>query len=180
VEIYLIRHTPPDISNGICYGQTNVPLHENFIDESEKIIRSIPQHIDAIYSSPLSRCKILAEKIILYTKQKPELIIDERIIEMNFGKWEMKSWDDINRKEFDAWAENILTQKTPDGESFSDMNERVNDFVDELLNEKNKTAVIITHAGVIRCFLSRFGNIPLKETLKISVDFSSVNFIKTL
>jgi len=178
VEIYLIRHTAPQVEPGICYGQTDIPVNDNFISESEKIIKSLPLKIDAVYSSPLMRCTKLAEKIIFSIEPKPQIIIDSRIKELNFGGWEMKKWNDIDKAQINKWADNILKQKTPDGESFSDLNKRVNKFIDDFLKENHENSVIVTHAGVIRCFLLRFKKIPLKETLKIPIDYSSINILK--
>jgi alpha-ribazole phosphatase len=53
----------------------------------ENIKEQLP--IDATYySSPLVRCKILASYL-----QSSDF--DSRLVEMNFGDWELQKWDDI-------------------------------------------------------------------------------------
>jgi len=177
MEIYLVRHTPPKVEAGICYGQTDLPVDDNFIYDFEKIKKEIPEKIDMIFSSPLKRCMVLAENIarsIVF----PVIGIDERLKELNFGKWEMKKWETIPQSEFREWESDLLNYTIPEGESLAGLQNRVNDFINELLNRKIKKALIITHAGVIRCFLSRFNDIPIKETLNIPVEFSSVKILK--
>jgi len=39
MEIYLIRHTTPDVAKGICYGQTDLDVANTF--EEEVIYKSI-------------------------------------------------------------------------------------------------------------------------------------------
>ena len=177
MDIYIIRHTTPEIETGICYGQSDIPINNNFIEESNKIIRTLPDEIDVVFSSPLKRCKALADKIVFFSKQHPLFNIDDRLMEMNFGKWEMKKWDDIDRKEFDVWAEDVVNVNVPEGESFLEMNNRVKAFYEELIKTNYKTVLIITHAGAIRCFLSIANSIELEETLKIPIDYATVRII---
>lgn len=177
MEIYLIRHTTPLVSPDVCYGQSDVTVNENFETESKFVFGQLPPEIDAIYSSPLMRCTILAEKIISTSGKKICFHTDERIKEINFGNWELKKWNDIDRAEFDLWAEDIVNRKVPNGESFSGLNIRVNNFIEDLFQKNFKTVAVITHSGVIRCFLARFNNIPLIDTLNIQLDFASVNII---
>ena len=34
--VYLIRHTSVDVPQGVCYGQTDVPLNPTFEEEAAK------------------------------------------------------------------------------------------------------------------------------------------------
>ena len=96
MEIYLVRHTTPNIEKGICYGQTDLDIAETFEDEAEKVITNLNNLKGAkVYSSPLIRCKKLAKKI------NTQVTEDERLKEINFGDWELIKWDDINRDDLD-------------------------------------------------------------------------------
>ena len=180
MEIYLIRHTTPQIATGICYGISDISVSDSFADEAQRVLNLLPEKIDAIYSSPSFRCTILAEKI--NKNLCPDISYKTNILlkELNFGKWEMKQWNCIDKTEFDKWAEDVVNYKMPAGESFFDMNIRVNNFIDELLNNKIKTVLIITHAGVIRCFHARFNNVSLTDTIKIPVEYASVKYFLAL
>ncbi|MGL4779749.1 MAG: histidine phosphatase family protein, partial [Bacteroidales bacterium] len=62
--IYLIRHTSVEKMEGICYGQSDVKLSEQADSEFVTIIQKLSEvDPDEIFSSPLSRCTLLAEQI---------------------------------------------------------------------------------------------------------------------
>lgn len=174
MEVYLIRHTTPQIKKGICYGQTDIPLAETFQADSKKVLKHLPGGIDVVYSSPLNRCMQFAGLI----KSNQKIIQDTRLMEINFGDWEMKKWEDIDPPALNKWMIDFVNEKTPGGECFTVLNQRVKTFFDERISplvddEKNKIAVI-THAGVIRSLLCTLLTIPLINAFKISVDYGSI------
>lgn len=175
MEIYLIRHTKPLIESGICYGQADLSVCDSFDQEFEGIQDELPENINALYSSPLQRCTMLAESIIKTNSQLEKFQTDSRIMEMNFGDWELKKWDDIRRIDFDLWASDIVHQQVPGGESFYQLNIRVNSFIEDLLLAKKEIICVVTHSGVIRCFKSRFDNISLSDSLNQRVEYASIH-----
>jgi len=176
MEIYLIRHTTPKIGKGICYGQFDVPLAETFQEDARKVCSLLTDKIDIIYSSPLIRCLKLAE----FFNPKQAIVEDKRILEMDFGNWEMKEWSKIDQRELKKWMSEFVTEKAPGGECFTEVSERVRSFLDDVINSnKNKSdsIVIITHAGVIRTILCQILEIPLHNAFKIAVDYGSITRI---
>lgn len=173
MEIYLIRHTTPKIEKGICYGQTDTPLENAFPDEAKKVLEHLPESFDRIYSSPLSRCYKLAQLIM----PAQSIVIDNRLLEMNFGDWEMKKWDEINQEELHQWTQNFVNLPVPKGESFIQLNKRVNLFMDELAKPNFKNIAIVTHAGVIRSFVISVLGMPLGNAFRISIDYGSITKI---
>jgi len=186
VDIYLIRHTKVKIKSGICYGQTDVALTENFnftteLKNVQARIAALPKNT-VIISSPLQRCLQLAEKLN-FGNSNP-VIIDKRIMELNFGDWEMQKWDDINQKLLQEWMNDYVNIAPPRGESFQALFERSQDFwIDNItnLNLLQKTCqavVVVTHLGVIRALLAQVLEMPLKKSLCIQVDYGAVNKLK--
>lgn len=173
MEVYLIRHTAPQIEKDVCYGQTDIPLAETFRADSKKVLKCLPDKIDVVYSSPLNRCMQFAALV----KSNQKVIQDKRLMEMNFGSWEMKKWDTIDQKILSKWMKDFVNEKAPGGECFTVLNQRVKTFFNEKINsfnnEKNAIA-IITHAGVIRSFLCTVLEIPLVNAFKVSLDYGSV------
>lgn len=175
MEIYLIRHTAPLIDNGVCYGHSDIPVKDPVQQEVLKIIKLLPKNIDIIYSSPLIRCSGLAQ----YIPCKQPVHIDRRLMEMNFGNWEMKKWDDINPHQLSFWMSNFVHSRVPGGESFKELSIRVNHFIDTMLLPSNyKTVAITTHAGVIRSFLCYILELPLKKAFKIPCNYSGISKIR--
>lgn len=172
MEIYLVRHTETVCEKGICYGQTDVALKESFLEQFESIKNQIP--VDSIiYSSPLSRCMLLANYL------SPNIITDSRLMEMNFGDWEMKNWDAIPEADFTPWMTDFVNVAVPNGESFVDLHQRVTDFLTTDFSKNNSNSItIVTHAGVIRSILCKLSNLPLKDAFTNKVDFGDVIKLK--
>jgi alpha-ribazole phosphatase len=175
MEVYLIRHTKPNIEKGICYGQSDVPLSESFKKEAEILMKHLPAKFNVIYSSPLARCDKLATYIAnSHQLMANSLKTDERLVEMNFGDWELKNWDAIDQSQLNSWMQDFVSVKVPNGENFEELYSRVSSFVDELLKGQHEKVAIVTHAGVIRSVVSKILEVPLKNVFKLPVDYSSV------
>lgn len=168
MEIYLVRHTETVCAKGICYGQANVALIQPYQEQFQEIKKQLPQEA-FFYSSPLERCTILADFL-----SSSNFATDKRLMEMDFGRWELKSWDEIPKEEMNPWMNDFVNVKVPEGESFEIMNDRVLSFIDEKLTDDSKPIVIVTHAGVIRSFLCKQMNLPLKEAFSNKVEFGQV------
>ena len=119
MEIYLIRHTSVDVPAGYAYGQTDVPLKPTFEEEAEEVKKGLSDHtFDKVWTSPLTRCVRLANYCGF-----PEAEREDRIKEVNFGEWEMKSWNELSSDpRSEAWFKdwdysglpgNILGQTCP-------------------------------------------------------------------
>lgn len=178
VEIHLIRHTPPDIQPGVCYGQTDLSLAKDYLQEFHKILNRIDLTNSAIYSSPLQRCLQLAEFLLqngepplLNPTQDSKIFQDSRIQELNFGQWEMKPWDEIPREELDPWAEDYVNIAPPQGESLYTMRTRVLDFIQELPDTKN---ILVTHAGVIRILWAHWHQRPMQDAFEQKIEFGQI------
>ncbi|RDI58127.1 alpha-ribazole phosphatase [Flavobacterium glaciei] len=173
MEVYLVRHTETVCEKGICYGQSDVEIMEPYGAVFQSVLSLLPK--DAIlYSSPLLRCVLLAN----YIKDNTEITAvnaDSRLMEMNFGDWEMKNWDAIPPDDFTPWMTDFVNVCVPNGESFTDLYNRVIDFMyNELQVTNSKPVIIVAHAGVIRSFLCKISNLPLKDAFQNKVDFGAV------
>ena len=173
MEVYLIRHTTPDVAKGICYGQTDLKLKASFPEEAERVLQQLPQDLDAVYSSPLQRCVLLAEKISSNYKT------DARLMEFNFGAWEMQAWDDIPVEEIQPWYDDFVHVKARDGESYVEMAARVQAFMTELRTTPYSKVAVVCHSAVIRSILAAHHGVALKDSFdKFGVGYGEVLKIK--
>lgn len=172
MEIYIIRHTKLKIDQNICYGQSEVALADSFPEELEQLHLKIPLTFEAVYTSPLIRCKQLAMTFSENT------IIDHRLLEMNFGDWEMKMWNDIDSYFLNNWMEDFVNVAPPRGENLSTLALRVNEFMEMLRKQAHTNILVVTHAGVIRCMWAYLLEIPLKNIFKIPVSYHEVFHIR--
>lgn len=165
MEIYLIRHIEPNFEKGICYGQLDVPIPNDYREQHRTIIAKLPKDFDAVFSSPLTRCKLLAEQI------SSNVIFDDRIKEVNFGNWEGEKWNDINQIELNNWMENYIEIAPKNGESLNDLVKRFSAFVIELEKKEFNKVIIVTHAGIIRSAFHIFNKMPLDRIMMQSVNY---------
>ena len=143
--VYLVRHAPVAIAS-TCYGQIEVPTAMS-AQAAAEIVR---RHLAAlpppsqVWSSPLRRCMDLA----LAYEENP--LIESRLMEANFGRWEGLTWEEIHAqypKEMKEWGESWLKKGPAGGESALDVQTR---FQDWLLSIDQGVHLAFTHAGVIR------------------------------
>lgn len=173
MEVYVIRHTPVATGKDTCYGQTDVPLADTFSEDAEHFKKKLPTDFDAVYCSPLQRCKDLVT-----TLNFNNISFDNALMEMNFGDWENKKWNDIDQDELNIWMTDFVKVKTPGGENLIELFDRVKSFVDNLKLQPFKKVLLITHAGVIRCIWAYLLEIPLQNIFKIPVGHNEIFICK--
>ncbi len=170
MRLTLIRHTAVEVSSGVCYGFSDVPLRPSFPAEAAIIKEQLKDKtFDRVYTSPLSRCTQLADFC-----DYPEAIRDERLKELNFGDWEMKSWMEIDKAEAAGWFADWLHYPAKNGESYAIMKERVDAFMNQLKASGTGSACIFTHAGVIRLIHVFAGIYPLEESFEFPVEYGQI------
>ena len=159
MEIYLIRHTTPKVEKGICYGQADLDITETFLEEVEAIKPYLPSEGVKVYSSPLQRCKKLADALF----DQFDIDIHDDLMELNCGQWELLPWNDIPKEEIQPWMDDFVNVRVPQGESYVDLHNRVVKRFNEIVG-KQESAVIVAHGGVLRSILSHITSTPLKES----------------
>lgn len=148
MKLYFIRHTSVDVPKGVCYGQSNVPLKPTFEAEAEIVKNQLDDlEFDAVFSSPLSRCRKLAR----YCGFEDRVQWVDRIKEIYFGDWEMQAWDDIKDDNLTLWYDDWVNRPATGGESLKMVYERVASFLDEVKTENYRNVAIFAHGGVINC-----------------------------
>ena len=175
MNLTLVRHTTPDIAPGICYGQADIDVAASFATELQSLRHRLPQLLaTTIYSSPLRRCLKLARAFA----GDAEVLEDARLMELDFGDWELKPWDEIPRGLVDVWADDHVMQAPPQGESFHELSLRAKDFLHQVsTNYSGQNLLVFTHAGVIRALLSEALNLSLTDTFRLQIDYGSVTQI---
>ena len=154
MPVILVRHTRPAVPEGVCYGVTDLDLASTFDDEAAAVLAALPP-AERLVSSPLHRCRRLAERIGTARGIAP--VFDERLREFDFGTWECVPWDDIPRSELDAWAADFLHARPHGGESVRMLHERVGAAIADY-RRSGASHVVVTHAGVIKAALARAGH----------------------
>src|SRR5574344_1428633 len=116
MQVYIIRHTSVDVAPGTCYGQTDVPLKETFPQEAAVVADKLKGiTFDEVFVSPLTRCVRLATYC-----GYPDAIREKRIIETDFGEWEMKRFDQMTDPRVQLWYNDYINTRATGGESYAD------------------------------------------------------------
>lgn len=159
MKIYLVRHGETEWNRKkIFQGKGDSPLTDIGMEQAVILGEYMAEkniEIDEIFSSPLGRAKNTAELIF----PQREIILDERIQEMGFGSWEGKNileiqkHEELNYHNFFHNA-NLYKNETHGGESFVEVEKRVESFLNELISEyKDKTLLIVSHGLLLKVLL---------------------------
>lgn len=164
-----LRHPTPLIDPGICYGQTDLDIAEigheqinNALDKTPKATR--------IIASPALRCRKLA--LSLGERDGVDVVFDERLWEMHMGDWEGIAWKDIDRAMSEEWLKDPINNPTPNGECFADLQNRVHEVIDTIMDDEAMTTLVVCHAGPIRATQMRWENISFSEAFAQAPPYS--------
>lgn len=153
MNIYILRHGETDENKRNCYyGSTDSSLNEAGKMQAEaasKLLKEI--EFNKVYVSDKKRTKETAE--ICLNLNEENLIKDSRINEVSFGIFEGKSYEDIKKEfpdEYEDWIKDWKGFSPLGGENYYRFYNRVNDFMNEVIKNKDENILIITHGGVIR------------------------------
>jgi alpha-ribazole phosphatase len=149
MRLYLVRHLQPTVAPDVCYGRSDLAVDPQLQSDALPGLRGqLPPDVP-LFSSPLLRCASLAHDL------SDQVRVDARLAELDFGAWEMRSWDAIARAEIDAWAADVARYRPGGGESVADMALRIGAFYDDLMDAQIDAAVVVCHAGAIRLLAAR-------------------------
>ena len=158
MRLHLVRHLAPLVDAGVCYGRTDLATDPAAQFEALASLRAALPMTAPIYTSPLQRCLHLAEAL-----DGAALHVDKRLVELDFGAWEMQSWDAIARTEIDAWAEDVAHYRPGGGESVADMAARIAGFYADIVHANVEEAIVICHAGAIRLLTARAAGMDVEQ-----------------
>lgn len=164
MRIYLVRHGETELNQKKCYyGHMDVGLSEKGVKQAKAIGAFFRNHsFDVVVSSPLIRAVKTAEYILGGREQK--IVVDERLSEQNFGIFEGFTYEQLLERypdEFQSWNQNFSGYRIPGGESFSDVRDRIDNYLKELTG-RDGTMLLVAHKGTLGHFLASSLGLPLE------------------
>ncbi len=159
--VLMVRHTAvADRYKGLCYGASDIELSpegERHARECAAALAALkPTHL---FHSGLKRARIMAEHLAGLSGTEP--IEDARLAEMNFGSWELRSWDEIFAEAGHDMARLISEPDTfapPGGETAHAVRDRVTAWRGAL--PELGRIVAISHGGPIGAMRGAEAGIP--------------------
>ncbi|WHY69230.1 histidine phosphatase family protein [Neobacillus sp. SuZ13] len=155
--IALFRHGVTEENKRKAYlGWNDSPLSPEIKD------LVISKSYEQYYSSDLQRCVQTGERLF----SNAQLNLVKELREMNFGKWEGKTYEELKENvHYRNWLKAPTLHLPPEGESYHEFTIRIDSgwtkIADEIFMSNLRSCAVITHGGVIRYLLSRFA--PVKK-----------------
>jgi alpha-ribazole phosphatase len=172
MRVILIRHPAPLTEPGICYGRLDVPLHPAAFADVIRIARDPALlGIHHVWSSPATRCRTVADAIGVHTAPR----IDARLQELDFGDWEGRLWDTIEKSEFDRWGSAPVSFAPPRGESGAAITARLRAFYLDLTRDGHD-CVVVSHGGPLKILAALLEKRPV-DLLETSPPLGSIRTI---
>lgn len=167
---HFIRHLPPlPEAYEYLYGRDEVP-----VDSTSDMVRRRISDVAAVlpsnaawHVSPTPRTLLTAQCLL---EARPDLspsttIEDEAFIEQHFGDFAGRRYAELHQDAtFKDFGFGRIHQRPNNGESFSDVFNRVGTRLNELREHpENQNRVIVTHGGVILALASYILKIPMES-----------------
>lgn len=179
-KFYIIRHGQTDWNVlGKTQGHGNSELTKEGIAQAKSVSCEL-RDIDLIFSSDLKRAEETAK--IISNEINKEIIIDTRLREMNFGKWEGKLISEIKKeyeKTYNTWRNYPSEAQIESGENLHIIKDRVEEFFDEI-NKKyqNKNILIVSHSITVRVMLLTLLGSGVENIYRIKQDNTAINIVE--
>jgi alpha-ribazole phosphatase len=137
------RHFEPDFPSSHCLGQSDPPLSRS--GRAQSLQRRLEiTGFEHFCRSDLLRAEQSAEALGTYRWR-----VDPRLRELHMGRFTALAWDDIHARwpeELARWGDNYIHEGAPEGESFTQLRQRVKAALDDV----HAPTVWMCHLGVIR------------------------------
>ncbi|WP_313153046.1 histidine phosphatase family protein [Lacrimispora sp.] len=183
MKIYLIRHGQTDWNiQGRIQGSHDIPLNETGRSQAELLAKGMDSRpVTRIFCSTLTRAMETAERIS--SRQKVEIYSMPQLIEVEFGKWEGMTWDEIMEaypKEYKLWTLSPDEASPPGGETQDQVISRCVLAVGEILRITGgrEDVAIVSHGATIAYIVSyMMRNHPEVESIIVeNASITTVNY----
>jgi len=182
-SIIFLRHgQAKNNTERVLAGRTpGVPLTEEGVDQSEKAAKFLEEmNISAIYSSPIERAKNTAE--IVGKHNSIDVRIDDRLIELDMGKFTGKPYDEIfssHGNVFMKFYRGELEIAHNGVETFEEVKKRIRDMVDHVIdNHPDENVVLVTHMDPIKAMLSTVVSFSPENLYELIIPNASLNIFR--
>lgn len=160
MQIWITRHGQTNLNKkSLMQGLTDEPLNEIGIQQAYEARNRIGNVVfDAVFSSPLDRAVVTGS--IIGNVDRQEVITDERLTEMNFGKFELYNYYRMGPAMSFYWLFPDIFRAPDTVETMKSMNERTTDFFHDLEKKEYENVLISAHGGIMRILCGYLMNKP--------------------
>ena len=179
-QLILVRHgeTLHNVA-GIAQGWNDSALSERGAQQVARLAKRIVSlQPNALFSSSLERAMTTARAIAAETGLEIHRLDELR--EMNYGRWENRSFLDVRREDAAIYERWIADPDCPcpDGESHNDVLRRIRDALQKIEAEANGISlrpVLVTHGTAIRVSATALLDLPVGSSRHFAQDNAAIN-----
>jgi probable phosphomutase (TIGR03848 family) len=177
--LLLVRHGLADATGERLYGRTEgVHLSERGRAQAEDLARRLGAlPIEAVYTSPLERCRETAGPIA--TVAGVRVRAAPGLLETDTGDWTGRSFKQIGRTRL--WRRiRVLpsSARFPAGESLTEVQARALRALERIAEGHRKGLVaVVSHGDPIRLALAHYAGVPLDLFQRLEVEPASVSAV---
>ena len=150
MKIWITRHGQTRLNKAhLMQGRTDEPLNETGIRQAgaaRELVKDV--RFDAVYASPLSRA--VRTGAIIGGVDEKDVIIDPRIIEADFGRFEQKYYYLLPPSMAFYWALPEIFPAPATVETIRSMVERSSSFLRDLEQKEYENVLVSCHGGIMR------------------------------
>lgn len=172
-RLLLIRHAAVDEADrSLLVGASDLPASPRGLLDLERLAGVLAAfQPEAWFCSPLLRARQSAARLGELTGAPGSVLVDERLREIDFGRWEMRSFAEIaatDQELIAAWSE-YAHFTFPGGEAVSGFCDRVAGVLADLRASGQREVAVVTHGGVIRTLICLALGLSPKQYLLFDV-----------
>nr|WP_244984534.1 bifunctional RNase H/acid phosphatase [Actinomadura citrea] len=176
----LLRHgeTPLSIEKRFA-GIGDAPLTPHGLAQARAAALALKDRgIDAIVTSPLSRCRDTAAEVAAVTGL--EVRVEDGFRETDFGDWEGLTFAEAGKgwpAELKAWLADP-DAAPPGGESFAQVSRRVRTALDKLkVRYREQTVLVVSHVTPIKLLVKDALGAPMPSLYRMHLDVAALTSI---
>jgi len=173
----LLRHgqTPMSVQKRYA-GRSDIPLTDVGLEQAAAAAKRLASAgIDVIVASPLLRARQTAGEVAATTGAP--VVTDEGFRETDFGAWEGLTFAEVRERwpaEVSAWLADPAVPP-PDGESFTQVSERVSAALQRVLADRaGQTVLIVSHVTPIKMLVTTALLAPPAALYRMHLDLAAL------
>ncbi|MFJ2832606.1 histidine phosphatase family protein [Streptomyces sp. NPDC087263] len=181
-QLFMVRHGE-STCNSVhrIAGQRDAPLTYLGRIQAEKVAKGHrDQHFDRVYVSPLTRAYETADIIFGLDNLDEQVVVDERLMERDFGSYTLESKAILQRRHGIGEYERAMNADSPTmhgGETFAQFKDRVHAFYEEELLpalRRGEVVCVVSHKYVVELICRFILDRPADESYDLRLPNSQM------
>ena len=183
-RIFLLRHALSVANDsGVLAGQiSGISLSKSGQEQAHTLVKRIgAMKFESVRVSPMQRCQETIAPWVAssYGSGIGQYLLDDQIIEMDYGNWSGKKLSRLSREKLWKQIQSSPSKVTfPGGEKFTAMQKRSFKTIQELgAGKKGSNHLVVSHGDVIKAIVASCLKMKLDDFQSLIIDPASLTVI---